>query len=187
MSPGRLMSAGADIGGAGWYRRARASVESYLASEAFGPLYRPTLSVACDVLAITSPRVRVARNVELTRAYLEGPGEGVYPSGLLPATRAALAHWEATGEVRGPKTEAFARALVGDPDALVLDTHVFQAYGHPPGRIPRAEVRRSIERSLRCLARRRGLTPAEGQAALWCGWLAFSGTSPPELAMLGGA
>jgi hypothetical protein len=119
------------------------------------------------VLAITSPRVHVVRNITLTVAYISrGSLEGT-----LPGVQAALAHFEDTGEIRGPKTSAFARALMGDGDAIVLDVWMARALNVDQARLGGVTVRREAERRVRRVARRLGWTPAEVQAAIWTHWV----------------
>jgi hypothetical protein len=61
-----------------------------------------------DVMAITSPRCAVKRNVRYTVRYLR---TGTLPSDAIHTTGLALQHYEDTGEIRGPKTSEFAKAL----------------------------------------------------------------------------
>lgn len=173
----------AHLGGAhrDWYDRAHASIARYCAHHPWPEGFRPTVGDVADVLAITSPRVRVARNVRLTREYFESGSLG--PAGVLPGVLRSLEVWQATGAVLGPKTRPFARALRGDGSALVLDTHMFQAYGHPAGRVPRVAERRRIARSVRSVAGRLGWKVAETQAAVWAGRLMSLGKVPARLDM----
>ncbi len=129
---------------------------------------------AASVLAITSPRVQVRRNVLLAEAYMRGQ-----PMAMLPGTVAALAHREATGEIRGPKTAAFRDALLGDTDAVVIDVHVWNAFGfkqHGPLR-----ALRRLQATLRGFASRLGETPRETQAALWVAYRASQGYKPAPM------
>jgi len=66
----------------------------------------------------------------------------------------------------GPKREAFARAILGDPDAVTLDRHMWRILG---------ESRESISKKVyalyadwvRDVARDVGETPRDFQAILW--------------------
>jgi len=132
------------------------------------------------VLALTSPRVQVRRNVQLTRLYMADRARLRTLSApdlaselrLLSSTAAALVHWEATGEIRGPKTRAFAAAVLGDPDALVLDVWMARALQVPQERVNlTANYAKALKR-VRAVARRLGWTVAEVQAAVWAGTIA---------------
>jgi hypothetical protein len=147
-----------------------------------------------SVLAITSPRVRVARNVRLTEEYLQHGDAGRLR--CLPGVRAGLAHYERTGVVRGPKVGPFARALSGDLGAVVVDTWIARAFVPKRGKV-RAD-RSTVERYQNALttvaghreAARRigaagrlvGLCPRDAQAAVWHG--VYRGTAPSLLDIL---
>ena len=164
-----------------WYYHAHRSILDYCAHPSWPQGFRPSVGGVADVLAITSPRVSVARNVRLTREYFETGSLG--PKGVLPGVLRSLETWHNTGDILGPKTSEFARALRGDGSALVLDTHMFQAYGHPAGRVPGVVERRRIERSVRSVAGRLGWQVAETQAAMWAGRLLSLGKTPARLDM----
>lgn len=116
------------------------------------------------VLAVLSPRVSVRRNVQHTVRYLR---TGTLGADVLPSNLVALATYERTGRINGPKTGAFARAVLGDPDALVLDTWIAKALGVPQEKLPNAPIRREAARRFRAVASRTGWTVAETQAAVW--------------------
>lgn len=132
-----------------------------------------------DILAITSPRCSVTRNVRVTVSYIT---TGALPGDVIRSTRVALQHYEKTGEIRGPKTGAFARALRGDEDAIVLDTHMATAFDIDPRMWSRKGIRQSAARRVRVGAHKMGLTPAQFQAAVWAG-AALKGrhTNVPEM------
>lgn len=144
-----------------WYVHARL-VAARVATET-----GQTTGRVADVLAITSPRTSVTRNLRVATGYLRGEG---LPSDVVRATRAALRHYEATGEIRGPKTSAFAKALRGDNNVCVVDSHMARAFGYRADDARALWVRRPIERRLRRIARMWGWTLAETQAAVWAGY-----------------
>lgn len=157
MKPLDLMRLGIGLGGYRWYQDAVPYVHAFGWATGVGP------ELAAGLLAVYSPRVQVRRSVELAHiAALTG-----HPvQSAIPSARAAHAHLLKTGEIRGPKTGAFARALLGDPDAVVVDTWVLKALGKArvtPKTYPQ------LVAILKGLATRLGLSPAAGQAALWCG------------------
>ena len=126
------------------------------------------------VLAVTSPRVKVKRNWTLTVQYLStGSVEGIMKS-----SRAALSHWEATGEIRGPKTGPFARACLGDRQAIVLDTWMAKAFGVEHKRLGSRLVREECQRRIQAAAGVLGWTPAEVQAAVWTAAVIRDGKTP---------
>lgn len=168
--PGPLQLAREGIHGAEWYDTAGSEVARYAAS-----IGQPTERVA-SILALLSPRVSVTRNVNLARAYLTtGSLDGVMRS-----MRAAVDHYEATGEIRGPKTRAFRDAILGDPGAVVLDVWMSRAFRWQAKRLQGKHYRRGVA-SVRRLASRFGQSPAATQAAIWTGARARYGFQPVDL------
>lgn len=169
MKPLELMRLGCDLGGHTWYLDAVPYVHAFGWATGVGP------ELAAGLLAVYSPRVQVRRSVELAHiAALTG-----HPvQSAIPSARAAHVHLLKTGEIRGPKTGAFARALLGDPDAVVVDTWVMKALGRKRG-LPVEDYGPCMNVTpktyphfaaiVKRLATRLGLSPAAGQAALWCG------------------
>lgn len=116
-----------------------------------------------DVLAITSPRVHVAKNWRLAVNYLRyGRVDG-----MMRSVRAALAHYATTREIRGPKTSAFSRALKGDNDAIVLDVWMAAFFKHDQRGYSRQAGRIEAESAIRGAALALGWTCIEVQAAVW--------------------
>ena len=68
--------------------------------------------------------------------------------------------------LRGPKIRAFYRALLGDDEAVVIDTWMLRALGHHEKPTPKQYKR--LAQRVRREARRRGIPPAVWQAIVWC-------------------
>jgi hypothetical protein len=172
--------------GKDWYALAELSIRRHCNSLGFD------VQTYVDVLAITSPRVNVRKNVQLTNAYMTtrkrirnaprpGIGTATGPSfapylvhrqvaGLMTSIRSGLEHYELTGEIRGPKTSAFARALLGDGDAIVLDVWMARALDVEQATLATRKVREPCEDLVRKVARSLGWAPAQVQAAVWTHW-----------------
>lgn len=129
-----------------------------------------------DVLAISSPRVHVARNFRAAMQYMT---YGYLPNDLIRSTHVALAHWEETGEIRGPKTSAFAAALRGEPNALVLDTWMAVACGVDGRDFGKRRVRESCARRIRYVAKLWGRPVRNTQASIWAGAVRSVGRNVP--------
>jgi hypothetical protein len=157
-----------------WY------VEGVPALQAMADGLGVDFQLLCDVVAITSPRVHVVRNIRIARDYLSRRAELATLDGAaiaralgtIPSTGAALAHYERTGRIRGPKTRAFSDAIQGDPDALVLDVWMSRALGVPQSRLFTKDVHGKAVARVGRVARRLGWTVAETQAAIWAGAIA---------------
>lgn len=132
------------------------------------------------VLAITSPRVRVHRNVKFTEDFFRQGMPALRRH--LPGVRAAMAHYLDTGEIRGPKTSAFRRALSGDHDAIVLDTWMARALNVNQSKLSTKRVICEAERRIRRVAKNLSITPAECQAAIWHG--VYNGNAPSLIEIL---
>jgi len=130
------------------------------------------------VLAVTSPRVSVQRNWTGTVAYFR---DGSLPWGFIRSTRSALDHYERTGDIRGPKTSKFRDALAGEPSALVLDTWMAKALGVEHAAVTRKYNIEAATRRVGKVAKERGWTMAETQAAIWAGICITQGVRPGNL------
>lgn len=117
-----------------------------------------------DILAITSPRVAVVRNIRLALCYSRM--RKAHPT-TIRGVRAALEHWEDTGEIRGPKTSRFAKALNGDEDAVVLDVWMAFAMRVDQRVFATKSGYERHSRTIRRVAKKLGWTPAETQASIW--------------------
>lgn len=127
-----------------------------------------------SILAVTSPRVQVKRNILMAVMYCKF---GTLP-GSMATTRSAVAHYEATGEIRGPKTGPFARAILGDEEAIVLDVWMARAFGIDQKRFGAKYVRAHCEAIIRQVANHLGWTPAQVQAAVWTAAVRRAGRKP---------
>jgi len=130
-----------------------------------------------DVLAITSPRVAVVRNIRVAMHYMVTEK---FLSGTIKNTRLAMQHYEETGEIRGPKTSAFSRALKGDLDAIVLDSWMSKAFEIDQDRFRNKQVRKECEQHVCRAARVCNIRPAELQAASWAAIVRRYGRNTPS-------
>lgn len=147
---------------ADWYEQARAQIGIVCRSEEWN------LYDFVSHLAISSPRVRLRRNIRTAIQYtvtFEAFGS------TLSSTKAALSRYSMTGELseRAPKVRAFRDALLGDDQAIVLDTWLAYAFNVPAKSFGVARVRAACERRIRNLADRLGITPRACQASVWAG------------------
>ena len=136
------------------------------------------IGATAAALALFSPRVTVKRSVTYAVHYMR-TGE-ILPT-VMRGVRASVEHYERTGTLRGPKTDAFRRAILGDQDAVVLDTWMAKALRIDGKRFEAKRVRESAERRVVYVAHMMDWTPAETQAAIWSGTMMASGRSVPHL------
>lgn len=155
-----------------WYMQAHQQVR-HLAG-----LLGVTTVRCADLLSLFSPRVAVKRSINFTIHYLTTNGE--FRHDVTRSVRAAVTHYEQTGVIRGPKTSAFASAIMQDESAVVLDTWMAQAMQVDQ----RLFVRKGYEQYacvVRSVAEHLSLPPARTQAAIWAGIVMEHGRRVPHM------
>jgi len=169
----------AGVEGRHWYRTAKKAV-----AESARQLGVDTKEFA-EVLALFSPRVSVRRNIRMAIHYFRAREAGLtgderFPHDSMRGVRSSVRHWEKTGEIRGPKTGPFARAIAGDADAVVLDVWMARAFGVDQKRFSNTPVRERAQGRIRKAAEQLGWTPAETQAAVWTTAVKQAGRNPGQ-------
>lgn len=165
----RLADLGAD--GASWYADASQSIRDVCDIRGY------SFERACSVIAITSPRVHVVRNIRTSLQYLE---RGEVFDHTLSRTRQSLERWEATGLIpdTSPKVGAFRDALLGDASAVVLDVWIAAALRVPQNAFKRVSVRKLAAQRIERIGRRLKLAPRDAQACIWVGAIRDVGRNP---------
>ena len=127
--------------------------------------YIHTLSLeqAASVISAFSPRVTWARNKFLATQFLCGEPVKCLKLSLRNAEKAKIQGFAA---LNGMKTHNFARAISGDESAVVIDTWMMQACGHPRKSLNKREYNLMAE-AVREVAAMRGWKPAHMQALIW--------------------
>jgi hypothetical protein len=122
------------------------------------------------VMGILSPRVSWRWCVEWTltmvNAYLDG-----LPCPAVSTTANREKAWrELHGEaaMSGPKASAFAAAILGDTDAVVIDSWTLRSVGLSPKAKVTAHRQRWITSAYAEAALLAGETPRDMQAIVWC-------------------
>lgn len=122
-----------------------------------------TLEVGACVISAFSPRQTWARNLVLAQAFADGEATPGLSNSRIMAERSLV---DGFGALKGPKTNAFARAIAGDEDAVVVDSWMCKAAGI--GRdTPSVVQYRRISEAITTLARRHGVSPRTMQALIW--------------------
>jgi len=146
-----------------WYRAARRAVNEIARETGY------SRAQVAAVLAITSPDAQLVSNIDWTRKACLNGGRtaGRYPSDQLPKIRAALVSNRPGQYVKGPKVNAFYRAIMGHEDVLVVDRWASFAAGGPKDRPPAAKARRVITEAYHRAAEIAGETVRDFQAIVW--------------------
>lgn len=156
-----------------WYRYAASQIESAAVLLTVCP------NRLAGLLSLFSPRVGVSKSINLTLHYVR---TGQFRYDTMTSVRSAVRHYELTGEIRGTKTEPFARALRGDTSAVVLDSWMAVAFGldAKKQRFEYGYIRTVAEKRVRRAAKILGWEPAETQAAIWYTAVRENGTRGGE-------
>ena len=143
-----------------WYYEANAFADSLR-------MIRPewSMEVAASVVSAFSPRVTWAHNKAKALQY----AQGITPKGLRSHVAAAdRCCTEGFKGLKGPKTNAFARAIAGDSGAVVVDVWMCRAADLGKD-APTATEYRAIADAIRSIAATPTvcMAPATLQALLW--------------------
>jgi hypothetical protein len=122
-----------------------------------------TLEVGASVVSAFSPRERWSTNVAKALAFSQGkPVAGL--SNNVRMAEAALA--QGFDALKGLKTNAFARAIAGDTDAVVIDVWMCRA-ANLDSDSPNVGQYRMLSDAVREVAAEFGITPRTAQALIW--------------------
>lgn len=122
-----------------------------------------TLEIGATVVSAFSPRERWARNI--TNAIKFSLGENVIALGnnIRMANAALTLGYDA---LKGQKTNAFARAIAGNENAVVIDVWMLRALGIEK-KTPTQTQYREMAKAVTTVATKYGMTPRAMQALIW--------------------
>lgn len=125
--------------------------------------------IACDlenaasVISSFSPRQRWSRNVSQALEFAHGGTPAGLKNNLRMAQFSLVQGFDA---LKGRKTNAFARAIAGDENAVTIDVWMLKAAGlnvDSPNKTQYAELTEAVN----SVAKELGLTPRATQALIW--------------------
>ena len=121
-------------------------------------------------LAVLSPRAMWRTNVQwtetITGAYLAG--EALPSVSTMSNRHKAWRELDGEDALSGQKTTAFAKAILGDHDAIVIDSWILRVMGLKPDAKVTPLRQRWITAAFHEAARITGETPRDLQAIVWC-------------------
>ena len=141
-----------------WYHEAQEVAEDV--AEIMGV----SLEVGASVVSSFSPRERWASNVAKAFAFAHGKPVKGLPNNLNMANNSLTMGFDA---LNGQKTNAFARAIAGDTDAVVIDVWMIRAAGMDASKGVNKTQYNTLADSVRKIAKEFGLTPRTAQALIW--------------------
>lgn len=159
--------------GAQWYSEAgQLAADLAIHSNNWGTVSPRT---AAAVIAQLSPRTTWTRNVQAATALIHGDETDAREVGAIGANveRAAVAlaagstGGDAIDTINGPKTNAFARNIAGDTEAVTVDVWAARVADLDETLLGRKGAYDAVAHAYRVAARRRGVTPTTMQATTW--------------------
>ena len=140
-----------------WYHEAQEVAEDV--AENLGT----TLEVGASIVAAFSPRERWSTNVAKALAFSLGKPVAGLGNNLRMAQASLEFGFDA---LKGLKTNAFARAIAGDTNAVVIDVWMMRAAGMETD-APNKSQYRELSESVISVAAEFGITPRTAQALIW--------------------
>jgi len=122
-----------------------------------------SLEIGASVVSAFSPRERWTSNIAKAIAFSLGKEVTGLSNNLKMAKASLDLGYDA---LKGQKTNAFARAIAGDEQAVVIDVWMMRAAGmekDSPNKTEYAELSNVVRR----IAEKFGLTPRTAQALIW--------------------
>ena len=141
-----------------WYHEAQEVAEDV--AENLGV----SLEVGASIVAAFSPRERWSANVAKALAFSMGKPVAGLGNNLRMAQASIELGFDA---LKGQKTNAFARAIAGDPDAVVIDVWMIRAAGMDASKGVNKTQYNILADAVRRMASEHGLTPRTTQALIW--------------------
>ena len=122
-----------------------------------------SLEIGASVVSAFSPRERWSSNVAKALAFSQGKPVAGLQNNYRMAQAALELGFDA---LKGQKTNAFARAIAGDTDAVVIDVWMMRAALMPTDS-PNKSQYNMLADTVRRIAGEHGITPRTCQALIW--------------------
>lgn len=150
-----------------WYSQAGEQLQRFADRQGFDK------RTVCEVLALTSPRCAVRRNLRTAFKYLAGHVD--WSDGVIKSVRTSVTNWENGQGIKGKKTSAFCANLDGCEESICLDSWMAYAFEVDKAKVTQVGVGTPIKRTIRRVAKALGWTNREVQAAIWTAIMAEKG------------
>jgi hypothetical protein len=141
-----------------WYHEAQEVAEDV--AENLGA----SLEVGASIVSAFSPRERWASNVAKALAFSMGKPVVGLQNNYRMAQAALTKGFDA---LNGQKTNAFARAIAGDPNAIVIDVWMIRAAGLDASKGVNKTQYNALSDAVCKVAKDHGITPRTAQALIW--------------------
>jgi hypothetical protein len=124
---------------------------------------KTTLEVGATVVSAFSPRERWTNNVAKAISFSLGNHVPGFKNNMLMANNALTMGFKA---LNGPKTNAFAKAIAGDENAVVIDVWMLRALGIEK-KSPTQSQYKEMSKAVTTVAMEHAMTPRAMQALIW--------------------
>jgi thermostable 8-oxoguanine DNA glycosylase len=122
-----------------------------------------TLEIGATVVSAFSPRERWTRNVSNAIKFSLGEDVIALGNNIRMANAALTKGFDA---LNGQKTNAFAKAIAGDENAVVIDVWMLRALGIEK-KTPTQSQYKEMAKAVTLVANKHGMTPRAMQALIW--------------------
>lgn len=140
-----------------------AAANWYSEAESLAREISDDVEVGASVISAFSPRQRWSTNVDMARRFMAGENPRTLGNNLRMAHNALNMGFDA---LKGLKTNAFARAIAGDANAVVVDVWMMRAAGYEHDS-PNVGQYRTVTEAVHRIARENNLEPRVAQALIW--------------------
>jgi len=123
-----------------------------------------TLEVGASVISAFSPRERWTSNVAKAISFSLGEKVTGLSNNLKMAEASIHLGFDA---LKGQKTNAFAKAIAGDENAVVVDVWMMRAAGFDGAKSPNKTEYKEISEAVTLVAEENQMTPRAMQALIW--------------------
>jgi len=138
--------------------------EAQEVAEDVAELLGSSLEIGASVVSSFSPRERWASNVAKAYAFANGKPVIGLSNNLAMAQKSLVMGFDA---LKGQKTNAFARAIAGDHDAVVIDVWMIKAANLDSSKGVNKSQYKELSEAVVTIAKELGLTPRTTQALIW--------------------
>ena len=139
--------------------------------EALKKIYHNETDLFINLLSATSPRKSVKANYKLAHNIYLNCISGLNPfeniKGLMPSHKPNVLRALKGLPLSGLKVLSFAKALMGDYNAVVIDTWIKRYFGLNDNYALTPKRYKDLSIKIKNNARRHGLKPSEYQAVIW--------------------
>ncbi len=138
--------------------------EAQEVAEDVAELLSTSLEVGASIVASFSPRERWSSNVAKSYAFANGKPVTGLSNNLAMAMASVTLGFDA---LKGLKTNAFARAIAGDKNSVVIDMWMIKAAGMESSKGVNKKEYKELSLAVTEVATRVKLTPRTTQALIW--------------------